>query len=354
MKKYVVVLLNLGYWLVFMLLILVIFGLISSVSPTSDESDKPVLRNWLGFMTSTTILPGVICFYLNYFFVFNRYLQKRKIPQFFIAVIATALICGVVGAFSGAAPWLIGDEYYIANMSVGNLIAIIVFFGFVAMLNGVIGLVMRGFISWYGDIRIKESLAAKNTEMELSLVKSQINPHFLFNTINNIDVLISKDPEKASEYLNRLSDIMRFMLYESKPDRILLSREIAYITKYIDLHRIRSNNTDYVHFEVIGDPSEYMVPPMLFIPFIENAFKHVGDKKKTPAINIKLIIENNSLLFNCCNHYFPDKIQDADTLNGGLGDKLIRRRLELLFPNAHTLQLTTDNEQYCVSLKIIL
>lgn len=190
--------------------------------------------------------------------------------------------------------------------------------------------------------------------MELALVKSQINPHFLFNTINNIDVLITKDPEKASDYLNRLSDIMRFMLYESKPDRVLYTREIAYIEKYIDLHKIRNNNPDYVRFEKEGEAANLMIPPMLFIPFIENAFKHVGDKKQQPAIHIRMAVDREAIHFICSNHYFPKNNLSGVDPDSGLGDQLIRRRLQLLYPDKHTLSITTDNNIYCVSLKIVL
>ncbi len=121
--------------------------------------------------------------------------------------------------------------------------------------------------------------------MELALVKSQINPHFLFNTINNIDVLISKDAERASAYLNKLSDIMRFMLYETKPAKIPLPKELTYIEKFIELQKIRTTNEHYVNYSIKGDTANFMIPPMLLISFIENAFKYADNKKVENAIN---------------------------------------------------------------------
>jgi two-component system, LytTR family, sensor kinase len=186
--------------------------------------------------------------------------------------------------------------------------------------------------------------------MELALVKSQINPHFLFNTINNIDVLINKDPELASKYLISLSDIMRFMLYETKPDRILLSKEIEYIEKFIALHKIRSNNSDYVHFSVTGTSPNLTIAPMLFIPYIENAFKHVSDKKASPAITITIFIEREKIFFTCSNNYKDETT--IDIAHSGLGDGLIRKRLQLLYPDKHELVVNTENNIYNVALTI--
>lgn len=354
MKKYVIIILNIGYWAIFMLLLFVLFGLISQATSVENQEDSPKLWDWMQFMFSTTILPALICFYLNYFVVFNLFLRKRKIGAFFIALIASGIIAGTVGALSGAAPWYLGGKFYIAKMSFSSAAMIILLLGFVALLSGIIGLVMRGFITWYSDIRVKEALTARNTEMELTLVKSQINPHFLFNTINNIDVLINKDPAQASRYLNELSDLMRFMLYETKTDRVPYTREVAYIEKYIGLHRIRNSNPDYVHFTLEGSAANLMIPPMLFIPFIENAFKHVGDKKRTPAIDIRLKADAKQLLFTCSNHYYSFPDASKTNTDGGLGNGLIQRRLELLFPNRHTLSVQTENNIYTVILKIVL
>ena len=177
------------------------------------------------------------------------------------------------------------------------------FLAFISLVNGATGLVMKGFFTWYNDIKVKVDLAKKNYEMELALVKSQINPHFLFNTINNIDVLITKDATRASEYLNKLSDIMRFMLYETKPAKIPLNKELTYIEKFIELQKIRTTNPHYINYTVKGDATNLMIPPMLLIPFIENAFKHAENKKAENAININLDIEQEKFIFKCENTY---------------------------------------------------
>ncbi len=228
-------------------------------------------------------------------------------------------------------------------------IAVLLFL--IALVNGVMGFVLKGFVTWYSDLKLMEELNKKNYEMELALVKNQINPHFLFNTINNIDVLIMKDAAQASAYLNKLSDIMRFMLYETKTEKIPLSKELTYIEKYIDLQKIRTSNTNYVNYKVEGDADDLLIAPMLFIPFIENAFKHAENKKLDNAVNIKINISKEMITFECENK-FNEGASNNDE-QSGLGNELIAKRLQLLYPNKHTLDVSNKNQTYYVKLVVL-
>ena len=178
---------------------------------------------------------------------------------------------------------------------------------------------------------------------------NQLNPHFLFNTIPNIDVLIELDGPKASLYLNKLSAIMRFMLYETKVEKIPLSKELEYIEKYIELQKIRSINPGYVNFSVQGDPASWQISPMIFIPFIENAFKHLGNRKVNDALCICFTIESNTLLFECGNNMSAEI--PANTV-GGLGSALIQKRLAMLYPNQHKINVSNNGAWYTVNLTI--
>jgi LytS/YehU family sensor histidine kinase len=184
--------------------------------------------------------------------------------------------------------------------------------------------------------------------MEIALMKAQINPHFLFNTINNIDMLIQKDATKASEYLNSLSDMMRFMLYETKSGKTALSKELDYIERYVALQKIRTTNASFVNYTVTGNPEGVHIEPMLFIPFIENAFKHAENKKVENAIVIHFIIDSGTIRFVCENVYAPSVSLKPE--HSGLGNELIRRRLELLYPNKHSLSVEDINGTYKVIL----
>ena len=215
---------------------------------------------------------------------------------------------------------------------------------------GMVALVIKGFITWFNEIKLKEALKEKNHEMELALIKSKLDPHLLFNTINNIDALIIKDAVEASNYLNKLSDIMRFMLYETMAEKILLSQEIEYIEKYIALQKIRTANEHYVHFSVTGIIGNKMIAPMVFIPFIENAFKHTNNKKLENAIAVHIIIGNKTIQLVCENKFdSKPAIRQPDS---GLGNELIQKRLQLIYPEKHVLEVNKTNELYTVNLTI--
>jgi LytS/YehU family sensor histidine kinase len=218
------------------------------------------------------------------------------------------------------------------------------------MICGFVALVIKGFITWFNEIKLKEALREKNHEMEMALVKLQLDPHLLFNTINNIDALILKDTVAASEYLNKLSDIMRFILYETKADKIPLAREIEYIQKYIDLQKIRTANENYVNLQLKGDSRNKFIAPMIMIPFIENAFKHTTNKKTENAITVHIEVNEQSVSLLCENK-FESKAK-APQQYGGLGNELIEKRLQLLYRGRHTLEVRKTDDLYRIHLTI--
>ena len=345
MKKSVVVLLHVGYWVIYLLLLSMFFVILNIGKMHITLKILSIVLFFKPFGWSA-ILPALIGFYTFYSILFDRYLKKKKILKLFLSATAFAFIGSIITEL----------VIYVAfhNQGVnwgGNDIVIIgLLFAFVSLINGVTGLVVKGFINWYNDIKFKVELTRKNYEMELALVKSQINPHFLFNTINNIDVLITKDAIRASEYLNKLSDIMRFMLYETKTEKIPLNKELTYIEKFIELQKIRTTNQHYINYSVKGDPTSFMIPPMLLIPFIENAFKHTENKKTENAININLDVEKEKLVFECENSYNQNTQMKQE--HSGLGSGLIKKRLALLYPGKHKLAITNNNEIYKVELAL--
>jgi two-component system, LytTR family, sensor kinase len=346
MKKSAVILLHTGYWLCYLFLFSVL-GLFLH--------GHFIFRNLslFIFLAVFAFIPGIIGFYSFYNFLFPRFLKRKKIIALILSGILIAACCGLTGWGLLNLAWSHIGPNNKAPLNQGGYSEIIGLTGAIsvnALLNGTVGLVMRGFISWYADIKLKEELNKKNYEMELALVKSQINPHFLFNTINNIDVLIEKDAAKASAYLNKLSGILRFMLYETKTEKIPLANELTYIEKYLDLQKIRTSNPDYIKYTVEGNAGNHMIAPMLFIPFIENAFKHAENKKTETAIDIRFVIEKDSLIFNCENKY--NAVPPVKPDHSGLGNELIQRRLALLYPGKHSLQVTNKNGTYRVKLTL--
>jgi two-component system LytT family sensor kinase len=217
-----------------------------------------------------------------------------------------------------------------------------------ALINGTPATISRGFMTWYADIHVKETLANKTLRTELALLKAQINPHFLFNTLNNIDILIEHDALKASAYLNKLSDLLRFVLYETQADLIPLTQELDYIRKYIDLQKIRTTNDQYVTLQLEGETDGVLIAPMLFVPYLENAFKYATNKKVSHAIRIQILIDEAQIRFQCVNIVDPGKT-GLDT-PGGLGNDLIRQRLTLLYQDHYTLTIQATENEYRVNL----
>ena len=197
-------------------------------------------------------------------------------------------------------------------------------------------------------------LESKTLETRLNLLKNQINPHFLFNTINNIDVMIESNPVIASEYLKKLGDLLRFMLYRvNDVDMIPLTDEIEYLRKYIDLQKIRSVNPNFVNFNITGNPSAITIAPMIFIVFVENAFKHVGNKKMDGAIELHLDIASDSLYFKCKN-VLKNIIEDKYRNEGGIGLVSVKQRLDMIYKDNYELNIRSDRGYYETTLQIEL
>lgn len=345
MKKSVVILLHIAYWTIYSWLL--ILSLIRGDNYLNLKLVHDFFLN--GPLGVILYVPSLIGFYVFNTILFSKYLSKKKIIALAISSILAAVMAGLIGDLFLCIKW---RSSVLFEMGWSSAIGITILMSFIALFHGVFGLVVKGFITWYEDIKVKVELNQKNYEMELALMKAQINPHFLFNTINNIDVLIQKDPSKASEYLNKLSDIMRFMLYETKTEKISLAKELSYIEKYLELQRIRTTNLNYVKYEVMGSAGNLLIEPMLFIPFIENAFKHAENKKVENAIKITFVIEKDKIKFECENAYSANTHLKPE--HSGLGNELIQRRLALLYANKHAFEIVNKNGIYKVNLLLSL
>ncbi|MEQ1554230.1 MAG: histidine kinase, partial [Ferruginibacter sp.] len=227
MKTKFIFLLHIGFWLCYLFIFII---LLAVLNPNENDYTKisGYLKTFLGF----ALVPCAVSFYGFYLYVFPNYIKTKSI----LKTIGNGILISMASAIIGfIVMFFIVDEP--CTKPIGSAITIILamffFMSFIAFIEGFVGFVIRGFIAWYSDIKVKEALLIKTHQTELALLKSQLDPHFLFNTLNNIDVLILKNPNIASEYLNKLSGIMRFMLYETKEEVIPLSKEIEYIKKYI-------------------------------------------------------------------------------------------------------------------------
>ena len=346
MKRSFTASLQLGFWLCYIILVGVIIGVLYG---TQENIAEAKIERSVITIIFFALIPSAVSFYSFYYIVFPRLSKQKNLFTTILMGLGASILGGLVG-YVGLYN-LYGDNCLSgAENTESDPVGLITFISFISLICGIIALVIRGFATWFEELKLKEELRKKNHAMELALVKAQLDPHFLFNTINNIDVLILKDANEASIYLNKLSDIMRFMLYETKTDEIPLEKEIEYIEKYIELQKIRTANTNYINFSKEGSADDKIIAPMVFAPFIENAFKHTTNKKVDQAITINLKIEETKVTFECINKY--NKGRKLQKERSGLGNELIQKRLNLLYPDRHQLEMINEDEIYRVHLII--
>jgi len=198
-------------------------------------------------------------------------------------------------------------------------------------------------------------IAKEKAETELNFLKSQINPHFLFNSINSVYFLIDKKNEDARNALHTFSEMLRYQLYECNGSKVSLKKEIAYLEDYISVQRLRKNKNLQLQFEITGDEDSTFIEPLLLIPLVENAFKHLSnfDDGKKDVINISLDAEKDNLAFTVENTVGKNAV-NAIQNESGIGLNNIRRRLELLYPEKHRLTITNNGECFKTQLEIKL
>lgn len=207
------------------------------------------------------------------------------------------------------------------------------------------------FQRWMSDTQLIYDLKQAKTTAELEQLKNQINPHFLFNMLNNTNVLIKKDPEKASQVLMKLSDLLRYQLYDSAREKVLLTSDIHFLEDFLNLEKVRRDNFDYV-ISKEGNLSGVQVPPLLFISFVENAVKHNNDASNLSYVNLFFEVRNGDLYFKCVNS--KPVLRAIKQSFSGLGLANIKRRLDLLFPLSHILKIEDKSNEYRVTLTLKL
>ncbi len=193
-----------------------------------------------------------------------------------------------------------------------------------------------------------------NSENENQLLKAQLNPHFLYNTLNNIDALVWLDQERASQAVTRLSDLMRYLTYSSKKKRTAIEEEVNHLIQFIDLQRLRVSNANALSFHVDIDDGQQTIAPLLMIPLVENCFKHCGDIDEDNAITIRLSLKQGEMVFSTDNNLPVNNNSLINKTKGGIGLEVLRRRLSLLYSDRYSLLNECKDGRYLVVLCISL
>lgn len=285
-------------------------------------------------------------FYVFHTYLVPEFLEKSKFRLFsiysilFVFILMPAVIFALA-QFTGIASLNISDIFTNKGLEQWAGCA------FITLFCGGLGLLYRFTTDWFINLRLKREIENIKLQSELDAIKSRLNPHLLFNTLNNIDTLIQTDPCKASAALSKLSDLLRYAVYETKNENIPIQKEINTILKYIDIEKIRLVNPHHVSF-TNSITSNSLVPPMIFLPFIENGFKHSNLNEAGQRLDIEFSEHNNELLFKCVNTINTK----ATAKEKGIGLELIKKRLDLLYPHNHKLDIKQQDNKYTVLLKI--
>ncbi|MFT6871470.1 MAG: two-component system LytT family sensor kinase [Roseivirga sp.] len=239
----------------------------------------------------------------------------------------------------------------LSNIATGDFNTV---FGFRA-LAAVFIIAMAGIgkftFDWFENARIRRELESQNLSSELAFLKSQINPHFLFNTLNNIHTLAYKKSDGAPEAIMKLSDLMRYMIYESDMTFVPLSKEIQHLRSFIDLQELRFKTKKIVELSVVGGIGDKLIAPLLLLPFLENAFKHGDRLNEVGTIKVRLSLAQGITyeVENLKHTVGHDKVKDQ---TGGIGLDNIRRRLELIYPKCHTFDVDESSSHFRVKLTL--
>ncbi|QDK78112.1 histidine kinase [Spirosoma sp. KCTC 42546] len=217
-----------------------------------------------------------------------------------------------------------------------------------------IGLAFKIIEDWFVHEQERTALVSERNTAELAFLKSQVNPHFLFNTLNNIYSLAYTKSDAAPGAILKLSELMRYMLYDSNGQsggtgRVSLSKEVAYLQNYVELEKLRVANAN-VLFSIDGNTDLFRIEPLLLVSFVENAFKHGDLTDPNQPLVLDLSVRNGRLRFDTLNK----KINRQTDSSGGIGLANVQRRLSLLYPNQHTLHITNDPDTYACSLELTL
>lgn len=208
------------------------------------------------------------------------------------------------------------------------------------------------FVRWMSEQDERDEKERQYLTTELAFLKHQVSPHFFMNTLNNIHALIDIDTEEAKDAIIKLSHLMRYLLYESDIDKVSLTREIEFMESYIELMRLRYDESNLsISITYSAHPENVYVPSLLFLPLIENAFKHGVDSRFKSFIDVRFCVNDDRLVFEIQNS-MASKSQSAFNENSGIGLENIRKRLELIYKDNYTLSMQTSDNVFKVSLTI--
>lgn len=310
-----------------------------------ESGEKETVRYWFYFFNT---LIYIAVFYLNYFWLINRFLFTKRFNRFLLINMLVMIVSGAL-------------MYYLKELEAlkffpnpgphpPKVLFIFRDISFMLLMAG-LSVAIRMTGNWYRIEAIHKETEKAQFEAELKNLKSQLNPHFLFNTLNNIYSLVIVRPEKAQEAIHRLSNLLRYALYENNANFVPLNNELKFIESYVQLMSLRLSKSVQLSTQIKGSNPVDQIAPMLFISIIENAFKHGVSPTEASFINIDIEAKaGEGLICTVENSNFPKK--EMDRSGSGIGHENLLKRLDLLYPGKYELSVENRGATYFVELKI--
>lgn len=297
-------------------------------------------------VTSIGFYAAIVYFNLNY--LLPTYLTDKRVGLYLLLFVSAALIATPLRAL--VLYWIYDGQPTMQRSVMGA--QWVIFLSHLAAGAG--STMLKIAADWTRSQRERQLLEAQNLASELNFLRSQVNPHFLFNTLNSLYALTLKKSDDAPETVLKLSGMMRYMLYESNAQLVPLTAEVDYLRNYLALERLRHGEHADVRLDVDGEIDGQRIAPMMFIPFVENAFKHGMAKVLGEGfVHIVLLVEGEEVRFHLENAKPPVNLED-DGRPGGIGLINVQRRLELLYPEAYELHTLETEDTYSVDLYLDL
>lgn len=335
------------------ILVHVLFWTVASLIPHIILlASSPGMSRGLVIYQSATQLYYIIVFYFVYFFVSPVTIESPRKLTTVLIIFGTSV---VFLFFLKVGKVIMIDSRYALNLTQYGVytpghyasdILYIIFYSAFAVL-------IRMLVKWYVERKAADEKLIQDHKFELELLKAQLNPHFFFNTLNNIYSLVYKKSDEAPAALMKMSDIMRYMLYESKAEKVPLDKELEYLEDYIELQRLRFTDPGFIDYSVRGEIGSHQIPPMMLLSFVENAFKHGKKRVANPGIIIRIEASEKLLNFIISNYIIENPVKETGG-HTGIGLKNIKRRLELLYPSCHDLSIITRDGRFTVNLNIYI
>lgn len=305
------------------------------------------------YLTTLLLLPAFLVYTINYCVLVPLVLFSSRKKYFYL--INSALILFLIAipviksGFIPEVPQEVRDAFPNAKflwIAIGGVVLKIIFYAVMVAMPVGLKYVMR----WNDEKHKMEEERRRNAEAELTWLKNQLNPHFLFNTLNNISSLTQIDADKAQESIGQFSELLRYALYESNVKKVKLTDETEFMKNYINLMSLRCNEMTLVETRFDSFDESLIISPLLFISLIENAFKHGISSHKDSFVKIDMGLDGNDLVFSCENSIHERASENRS--GSGIGLENMLRRLDLLYPDAYTYRQYIEDRTYIAIVRI--